>query len=124
MTPPKINRPKALRGLGPSLIQRIQDKVQKCKYTGCWNWLGYRDRKGYGQIKVDGKAMWAHRVSACVYHGRVRSGQQVDHLCGNPSCVNPEHLECVSPTENRKRQDQRRLKKLAPPVRFDESVGF
>jgi hypothetical protein len=66
----------------------------------CWPWIGYRDSNGYGVTKVDGKAKRAHRVVYEMRVGPIPDGLHIDHLCRNPSCVNPLHLEPVTPREN------------------------
>lgn len=58
----------------------------------CWLWTGYRDRNGYGRLH---KA-FAHRVAYELVTGPIPQGLQIDHLCRNPSCVRPEHLEAVT----------------------------
>jgi hypothetical protein len=67
--------------------------------AGCWEWLGER-HKGYGRIRVNGRQQQAHRVSYEAFIGPIPDGLTIDHLCGNPACVNPEHLEAVSLREN------------------------
>lgn len=65
----------------------------------CWLWMGSRDRKGYGQL-------WnkrAHRLSYEALVGPIPEGLQIDHLCRNPPCVNPAHLEAVTSRENTRR---------------------
>ena len=73
--------------------------------TGCWEWLKTRDRKGYGtgQFTALGIASgWAHVAYWIVANGPRPEGRHIviDHLCRNPSCVNPKHLEAVEQATN------------------------
>ena len=67
--------------------------------TGCWNWNGVTTR-GYGHIMRDGVRYRAHRYMYEQHVGLIPDGMQLDHLCRNRSCVNPEHLEPVTCREN------------------------
>lgn len=70
--------------------------------SGCWEWLAYKDSKGYGQFKSMGKSWRAHRFSYLLANNKT-SDQTLDHLCNNTSCVNPEHLREASLSSNRLR---------------------
>lgn len=83
------------RGLEPH--ERVLAKVVKAD-NGCWLWTGGQAR-GYGLISVNGRTGRVHRVLYEHYHGSV-AGLDLDHLCRNTLCVNPEHLEPVSHREN------------------------
>src|SRR6185369_14504566 len=63
----------------------------------CWPWLGVRDSDGYGMVrwKEDGRLFQrgAHRVAYDLLVGPIPDGLELDHLCRNRLCVDPEHLE-------------------------------
>lgn len=68
--------------------------------TPCWVWMASTDRKGYGRIAVNGHNTRAHRFAYMLIVGPIQDGLTVDHLCRNPPCVNPEHLEPVTNRDN------------------------
>lgn len=84
------------------LPNEVRGKLAKrtlVRDDGCWEWIGTKDKNGYGLFMGVG----AHRLSwlACV--GPIPEGLTIDHLCRNTSCVNPMHLEPVTLLENLRR---------------------
>lgn len=81
--------------------------------TPCWIWQLFTDAKGYGfdghghRTRDGGR--YAHRIMWERVNGPIPEGLQLDHLCRVPSCVNPDHLEPVTPGENTRRGVQTKL---------------
>ena len=71
--------------------------------TGCWLWTRSRSRDGYGWASLDNKTWQAHRLLYTLCKGRPEEGKVLDHLCRVRHCVNPDHLEPVTPRENLER---------------------
>jgi hypothetical protein len=87
---------------------RFWKKVKK--HDQCWIWYGALNRQGYGNFALSGsrsapKTIAAHRFSYMLANGPIAESLHLDHLCRIRSCVNPSHLEAVSPGENLRRGD-------------------
>lgn len=80
--------------------------------TGCWEWRGVLNSDGYGSIKRNGRNMKAHKYIYELAKGNVPHGLELDHLCKNKKCVNPDHLEIVNHTENMRRAKSVKLDKI------------
>ena len=70
------------------------------KRGDCIVWTGGRDAHGYGQIRANGKAAYAHRYAWERSRGAIPPGMVVDHICWNPLCVNVEHLRLATRGQN------------------------
>lgn len=78
--------------------------------TGCWIWQGSKHwRWGYGHLAVNRRIRSAH----CVYYerlvGPIPEGLELDHTCHRRDCVNPKHLEPVTPAINTRRSQVAKL---------------
>lgn len=71
--------------------------------SGCWHYIGPRTQWGYGVSAGFGCERAVHRITYTMAVGPIPDGYQVDHLCRIPRCCNPDHLEAVTPAENRRR---------------------
>lgn len=83
--------------------RRIEGRYTVDSESGCWEWLGRRDREGRALMRTGGKTVGAYRVSYENVNGPIPEGLEADHLCGNPGCVNPAHIEAVTHGENLRR---------------------
>lgn len=91
-------------------LSRLNIFLSKIDYrgeNGCWNWIAGKKLGGYGEFKPflgQGKNNRAtHAIMWEIRNGAIPKGLHIDHLCRNTSCLNPKHLEPVTPQENLRR---------------------
>lgn len=79
----------------------------KKQLNGCWKWIGAKSGhlQPYGMFK----RKYAHRFSYEKAKGKIPSHLQIDHLCRNRICVNPDHLEAVTQKVNIRRGNLAKL---------------
>lgn len=88
--------------LTPDQIARFWAKVDRTA-SGCWEWMAFRKPSGYGQYSAGKRRLAAHRVAYILTVGHPPADLDLDHLCRNRGCVNPDHLEPVTRRENLRR---------------------
>ncbi len=84
--------------------ERFDAKVDRTTPAGPWGdchvWTASDNGKGYGQIRVAGKLLYAHILAWEFENGPVPPGHEVHHRCVNPPCVNEAHLEATPAEEH------------------------
>jgi hypothetical protein len=107
-----MNKPAQIRNNQNGELTPIDVRLERRRLVtpaGCWEWQGCRTPNGYGHVTVgsvrDGsrRVRNVHAVAYECWVGEVPEGKELDHLCRNPSCFNPDHLEPVTHSVNLKR---------------------
>lgn len=80
-------------------LDRMTDRIDAS--GDCWLWTGRMMNNGYGRFGHRGVA--AHRAVYEALVGPIPPGREIDHLCRQRACVNPDHMEPVTPSENQRR---------------------
>lgn len=86
-------------------ISRFWSKVARDPTSGCWEWQAYRNPAGYGVFSMRRKTLLAHRWAYEHFIGPIPEGLDLDHLCRNRCCCNPNHVEPVTRKTNVLRGD-------------------
>ena len=75
--------------------------------SGCWLW-NHIGQHGYGKatpVRVkrgdrNGKTVIAHRMAYETWVGPIPKGAVIHHKCHTRACINPDHLQAITQTEN------------------------
>tara|TARA_R100000655_G_C2995376_1_gene193651 strand:+ start:398 stop:859 length:462 start_codon:yes stop_codon:yes gene_type:complete len=67
---------------------------------GCWLWTGPTTHNGYGRFHRGSLDVRAHRHAYELTVGPIPTGRQIDHTCHERLCINPSHLQAVTPQQN------------------------
>lgn len=98
------------------------ERIPRCPVPGdCWTWTGCRN-KAYGKV-ADG--MHTKQIHRAVYErliGEIPAALELDHLCCNTFCCNPDHLEAVTRAVNMRRAMLRRRGWTWTDIRADERI--
>src|SRR5947207_9417461 len=87
-----------LKGSLSERFERMVDRTPgKGPWGDCWEWMGTREKFGYGRISErlsDGRYRHrqAHAVAWELHSGLAVGDQWVLHRCDNPACVRWDHL--------------------------------
>ena len=72
--------------------------------NGCWTINKFNNGNGYRRYekRINGKRVkfYLHIESYKMHKGEIPQGLYVRHLCNNPGCFNPEHLDIGTQKDN------------------------
>jgi hypothetical protein len=90
-------------------IDRFNAKINRT--NDCHEWNASKQKQGYGMFSYDGKSKPAHRFSYLLHKGEIEENMVVHQTCENNSCVNPDHLELQTKSQNKKNYNSTHVSK-------------
>ncbi len=94
------------QGLKAKTVHAVLSRIT-VNETGCLVYTEYRNKKGYGRLRHNGKKTLVHRLIYRAVFGSFNYELQVNHHCDNPACINPAHLYLGTHADNMKDRAER-----------------
>lgn len=79
-------------------LERIERKIVRVPFSGCWIWMGSAGR--YGYVQFNGRVVRAHRALFEMAGNVIPQDMEVRHSCDVSLCVNPDHLAIGTHQQN------------------------
>lgn len=111
-----------MTGVVSPAVDRFNRFIERSE--ACWLWSGALMTGGYGGFWLDGAMRLAHRLSYEWSVGPIPPGLEIDHLCRVRHCVNPAHLEAVTPAVNVRREPRNQVTHCPYGHPYDETNTF
>jgi hypothetical protein len=83
-----------------TIVNRFFSRLSINSKTNCFEWIGCKDKNGYGKIFYNKKHWRSHRLIYFLIHKKLNQSDLVCHRCDNPSCCNVDHLFIGTPKTN------------------------
>jgi len=87
-------------GRPKNILKDVWKRINKRDENDCWEWVGGKDKDGYGRMMIDRHNYRTHRLTYIETYGSIPEGLIICHRCNNPSCCNPNHLYAGTIREN------------------------
>lgn len=115
------------RGQDPNapehLARRLANGLDAAEPGECWEWKRTHNGQGYGELRVAGRMVYAHRLAFELAGGTIPEGLHILHECDNPRCINPEHLTVGTRSKNMRDCHARGRSKIPSPKMHGEANG-
>lgn len=105
------------------LARRLANGLERAVEGQCWTWTRSTNSAGYGTLTVAGRARYAHRLAYELAKGPIPKGADVMHSCDNPACINPDHLEVGTRSQNMADCHARGRSRIPKPILRGEQNG-
>lgn len=105
------------------LAKRLANGINSAPDGQCWEWTRVCNQYGYGQLRISGRMVYAHRLAYELGVCPIPDGMHVLHQCDNPRCINPAHLSIGTRSQNMKECSQRGRSRIPNPAKLGEQNG-